>query len=294
MTQLLKYTLLLLSFICFTQLSYGQKKKGKKETSSDTTQTIILTEDSKPTIELNPGLKDKEEEKHKKNKKKKNVWYEIKTKKRFTVTYQRRRRVVEQFYVLKEYQAPSKHPKYKYYYDSKERRIVYTTAIREDFMPLHGPYKKFVDGALITNGIYYIGVKHGRWEEYTTDSTLRDKEYYYRGFPKESEITYWDGEQTKIKEVMPIMYERKDGYFKSYYESGRIKAEGEYKEGVKVGLWVEYYDKEIRRNKNKKRYIQYQKNPFEKGVEPKVTKEWDEDGFVEGEERRGNRRTRER
>ena len=71
---------------------------------------------------------------------------------------------------------------------------------------MHGPYKRMVGEQIIEEGIYYKGTKHGRWTEYDRHDILVDKRKYYKGWQKESKVKYYDDKQTKLKEVVPILY----------------------------------------------------------------------------------------
>lgn len=264
---------LLALFICPAGLQAQQKPK--KEAAS-AAEILELSEDSRPTIELNPGkVKDKEKEKRQK-KRKKNVFYGMKTRKRVTKVARGNNVTIEKFYVLKQYATPNRFLAEKYYYDKSQRKIVRTYQVDEKYgMPLHGSYQKLVNGEVVINGVFFVGGQHGRWEEYGPDMQLRDKLYYYQGYPKESEISYWDSEQTKIKEVIPIQYGQKHGTYLSYFESGRIAEVGEYDNGEKVGRWTEFYDRWV---KNQKREWQYKSSATAEDIEPYVLREWDESG----------------
>jgi len=249
----------------------------------------------KPTIELNPVKEKDNEKKFRKTKDKKNVFYELKTKKLFIREGKGKKVKYIQFHVLKKYQAPNPYIHDKYYFDLKTRAIEvsqnnYKTEDKK--MVLHGPYTVRQNGFVIEQGYFYIGGQHGRWEYYDYPKTrivtkdtayqdnvmlLRDKKYFYKGFPRDSEIKYYDAQQTKLKEVNPIQHGFQDGIYLSYYPSGNIKEKGKYQDGEKVGRWYEYYDAPP--PKNKKKELQYCKKPFDEGCNtPVVLRAWDEKG----------------
>ena len=127
---------------------------------------------------------------------------------------------------------------------------------------------------VIQKGIYYKGTRHGRWLTYNRDSTLFDKEKYYKGWPKESLVSYYDPqERKKMKEITPIEYGEKDGYYYRFFEDGQLAIMGEYRWDQKIGDWVEYYP-----NKKRKKIITYPKKAFEDNMRPYIKAEWNEKG----------------
>lgn len=276
----------LLAVLFFNFPLYSQKKPKKENPTAQNADnkeedeeefSFELDENATPTIELNP-YKEKEEEqkKVKKKKRKRKVFYGIKTKKRYIKTRKGRNTTIEIFHVLPEYDAPNKYMGEKYYFDPDKKEIVKSFYSHKKYgLPLHGEYKKYINDEMVLYGIFYKGGKHGRWEQFGGEGQLLDKKKFYEGFPKEAEITYYDGEQTKVKEVIPYHYGKRDGLYLKYYESGRIMEKGTYKEDVKVGRWNEYYD---RWDRNRKKETQYRHRPFDEDFEPFVMREWDEKG----------------
>ena len=103
---------------------------------------------------------------------------------------------------------------------------------------------------------------------------VQDKEKYYKGWPKESLVTYYDpNERKKLKEITPIEYGEKEGYYYYFHENGQIAVVGEYHWGERINDWIEKYP-----NGKRKKIITYPKAPFEKDARPFVRKEWDEKG----------------
>jgi len=214
----------------------------------------------------------------KKKKRKRNVFYDIKTKKGFTRSGFGDDQVVELFYYLKEYQEPDAYVRDAYWYDFKKRKVANSRNINKKYAGiLHGPYAKMMGDQLIEEGIFYKGTKHGRWMRFNKYDILQEKKKWYRGWPKESRVGYYeDKEPRKMREIIPVHYGEKDGEYYAFHENGQIAVIGEYKFDQKVGLWREYY---IERNR-RKREVQYPKDPFEKGYVPFIAKEWDEGGNV--------------
>jgi len=187
------------------------------------------------------------------------------------------RTIIEKFTVLKQYHQPSVYPRETYWYDSKAQRVSASVIKdKEKALILHGPYRRYQNGELLEEGFYYLGAKDGRWEKYDAKFMLLDKQKWHRGFPAESQITYYDSAHTKIKEVMPKEFGKLHGQYMAFYEGGQLAAEGKYDNGVKVGRWTEYY--QYRRQR--KKITQYGKDRWEESFEPYLISEWDEKGKV--------------
>ncbi|MFT4734961.1 MAG: antitoxin component YwqK of YwqJK toxin-antitoxin module [Arcticibacterium sp.] len=179
-----------------------------------------------------------------------------------------------EFYTLEDFQAPDVYAKSVFWYDLRRRRIV--EAISRDPRNnklMHGPYKEYLGETLVKEGFYYLGTLDGRWETYDKEFILLDKEYYNRGFYKDSEISYFDGGKEKIKEVVPMIYGKKTGEYFRFYKNGILAEEGQYDDGAKVGGWIEYYDSGNRRRKE----IQYPHDVYDK-AEPILLREFSSDG----------------
>ena len=87
-------------------------------------------------------------------------------------------------------------------------------------------------------------------------------------------MTYYDpNERKKLKEITPIEYGEKEGYYYYFHENGQIAVVGEYHWGERINDWIENYP-----NGKRKKIITYPKEPFEKDARPFVRKEWDEKG----------------
>ncbi len=269
------------------------QKKNKKEQEQDTL-LVQSNPNFKPTLEINPYAIEEDKKKRKKKKRKKKVFYGIKTKVRYTKEYSRNRRnvIFRKIHVLKEPVKPNMYVHEVYFYDAKRKKIesTYPDRYKPEMGPLlHGAYERTIDGILVDRGIFYKGTKHGRWEKYGNGMELLEKEYFYRGHPKNSEITYYDINQKKVKEVIPIQYGKKEGVYLAFYESGRIKTKGEYRDDIKVGRWYEYYDRERSNNKKETQYVN-RNRPYEDEFEPYVLREWDEKGQKIVDNRKGRNR----
>ncbi len=242
----------------------------------------------------------------KKKKKKRRVYYGHKTKRGFTKKGRRDRMQVEVFYYLKEFHEPSPYIRDIYWYDIKKRKIEKDRPNRidpEKALILHGPYKRIVGDEVVEKGIFYMGTKHGRWEEWKVErtqkfkdtieveeKTLVTKEKYNRGFTKESELLFYDGEKTKIKEVTPILHGELQGYYFYFFENGKIATQGQYLHGEKAGKWYEYQMSGPRHYK--KRITVYPDQFTKEDFEPYIMMEWDETGHVSYDKEEEDKRLR--
>ena len=270
------------------QRSPGDKKKQKDSVAitpiRDTTDLFIIDPETQVPLTINLEAEDEEaelekENKKKKKKKKKNVFYGLKTKKGFSRKGAGENSVMELFRYLKNYEAPDPYVRDVYWYDTKRKQIRTTHNIKEKkALILHGPYKKITDdGQVLEEGMFYKGTKHGRWTSYNKRDILMGKNKYTKGWPRESEIEYYDEEaRQKIKEVVPIEYGEEEGYYFYFHPGGRVAVEGEYQQGKKVGLWTEYYDFERR----PKKQIKYPDDPYDDQTKPYISKEWNPEGQV--------------
>ena len=211
----------------------------------------------------------------KKKKPKRNTFYGIKTRKGYARRGTGERTVLELFYVLKVHEKPSIFVRDIYWYDYTRREVRKTA----NFDPkrgvlLHGPYKKLMNGVVIEEGIFYKGTKHGRWMQHDRNDVLTDKEKYYKGWPKESIVTYYDPvERKRVKEMIPVEIDEREGYYFMFHENGTIAVTGEYKWDQKVGDWIENYP-----NGKRKRILAYPNEPYDDTFRPFIRKEWDEKG----------------
>jgi antitoxin component YwqK of YwqJK toxin-antitoxin module len=212
----------------------------------------------------------------KKKKPKRKTFYGIKTKKGFTRKGFGDKMVLELFYVMKK-----KNEKFTgfardiYWYDYTRREVRKSSTFDpKKGVLLHGPYKKMIGQVVVAEGIYYKGAKHGRWMSYNRQDLVEDKSKFYKGWPKDSYVTYYDPNERKhLKEVTPVEYGEKDGYYYMLHENGAVAVYGEFQWNEKIGDWIENYP-----NGKRKRIIAYPKEPFEKESKPFIRKEWDEKG----------------
>ena len=212
---------------------------------------------------------------NKKKKPKKNTFYGIRTRKGYARRGVGDRATLELFYVLKTPEKPSVFVRDIYWYDYTRREVRKTTNfdIKKGVL-LHGPYKKLMNGVVLEEGIFYKGTKHGRWMQFDRNDILSDKEKYYKGWPKESIVTYYDPvERKKVKELIPVEIDEREGFYFLFHENGTIAVTGEFRWNQKVGDWIENYP-----NGKRKRILAYPIEPYDETFKPFIRKEWDEKG----------------
>jgi hypothetical protein len=165
-----------------------------------------------------------------------------------------------------------------WWYDPAQSRIV-TGTINENKSAqiCHGPFRRMINQNIQEQGFFYMGAKDGRWETYGPEGELINKQYYRRGFPVESTIHYYDTEEKKIKEVIPIVYGKVRGQYRSYFPSGNVKEEGQLDDSVRVGRWREYY--EFGTGGRLKKEMRYGKDKFDT-QEVEVIQERDAQGKI--------------
>ena len=243
---------------------------GDTEDGFSLINEMPLTLNMERELELTEEAKDAQKRKEKRRKKK--VFYGLKTKKGFAKRGYGDKVELEIFYYLKDYKETDPYVPEVYWFDFTRKRIRNTGKIEDKRgVILHGPYKKIIGEQIVSEGIYYKGTRHGRWTEYYGNDVLSDKRKYYKGWPKDSKVRYHDDKQTKLKEVVPIVYGKKEGTYYYFHENGTVGIKGEYKDDVKVGKWTEYYSFMRRRKKE----IQYPTDPYDKSYQPFISKEWD-------------------
>lgn len=212
----------------------------------------------------------------KKKKRKKNVFYGLKSKKFFVKKGTGDRTIFETFYYLREPIETDPYVRDIFWYDFDSKRIKNSRNVaNKKAAILHGPYEKFkADGTVLEKGIYYKGTRHGRWTKYDNNNVLLDKRKFFKGWPKESLVSYYDVDRKKLKEIIPIEYGEKEGNYFLFHDNGAIAVSGEYENGERVNIWREYY--KFRRRKKKE--VQFRKNAYDEKFNTFVIKEWNDKG----------------
>ena len=234
----------------------------------------------KPVIWEDTLASDKRKKREKKIPKK--TFWGIKTKKAYTKVVAGRKTTYELFYVLKKSKDPDPYVRELWWYHRKKRKVSNTPIPpkeKEYAVYLHGPYEKRINKVTVEQGQFYVGAKTGRWETNagTEDEILLEKRKFYKGFPKEAKVTYYDANQTQVQEVIPYENGELHGIYLKYYQNGTLAEEGRYEFGQKIGVWKTYFE-------NKKRVkleIQYPPDAWAADtVEPAKLREFNEQGLV--------------
>jgi antitoxin component YwqK of YwqJK toxin-antitoxin module len=183
--------------------------------------------------------------------------------------------IIEKFYVVKDMHNPPAHVEDVHYYHKEKRSVMIGTKFKEENGYLmHGSYSKTQGDQILSQGEFYLGAKHGRWETFDKNFVLQEKHYFSKGFPRDSEINYHDTKSTKIKEIIPIQHGLRHGQYIAFYPSGRVAERGQYADGVKIGRWREFNDSD---NFPRKREVVHRRRPYD-NTEPYVAREWDSKG----------------
>ena len=212
----------------------------------------------------------------KKEKKNKKVFWGIKTKRGYTKNGFGDNVVVELFHYLKDkdYVGPDEYDRDFYWYDFKRKKIVNSLNAKPGKSGvMHGHYIKKIGDQVLEEGYFYKGKKHGRWVRLNKSDILQDKKIYWKGWPEESLLSFYDFQRTKLKEVIPVHFGEREGTYYAFHPNGEVAAVGNYKFGQKVGLWREFYP-----NRRIKREIHYPDKPFQKDARPFIVKEYAENG----------------
>lgn len=268
-----KYILIL--FTAFLCTGITQNAVAQDDKKSDRQRTF--TRDSIPELDLNRDTTKQESKRKKKIKKR--IFFGKKCKKGFTKKGKKEKQVIETFWYLKTFELPDPYIKDIYVFDMKDRKILERDEILETdksrYKILHGPYKRTVGGDPVEIGIFYVGMKHGRWEKFGKGFILTDKIRFYRGWQRDADITYFDNDRKKVKEVLPYKYKVLQGSYYLFSETGQVLVHGKYQDDQKVGKWVEYFAENGRRRKE----TSYPKDIY-KGEQfvPFVLNEWDDVG----------------
>jgi hypothetical protein len=190
------------------------------------------------------------------------------------------RMTVEEVHVVKyvEDEALSPYSQEISIFDPAQSRVV-SIPLRDakNAQICHGPFKKYVNQKLIEEGFYYMGVKDGRWENYSSENELENKVYYEKGFTAGSILHYYDASKKKIQEVIPRFYGKIRGTYYAFYPNGSLKEDGRLDDSVKVGRWREYH--EVGSGGRLKKEWKYGKDKFDT-AEPLLIQERDQQSKI--------------
>lgn len=212
----------------------------------------------------------------------KNEYEGIKIEKRIAQYGNGNKLTMEEFNVLNDDAEISMYAREIRWFDFKMQRT--STAViknMEEAAILHGPYKKYIGEDLVEEGFFYLGTKHGRWarygKEFDNDFVLLDKTTYKKGYLANSKITYYDTDNKKLKEVMPMNMGKQSGEYVEYYASGNLKTEGHFDDGRQTGKWIEYHEFG-KTNGRRKKETMHGKDKFDTEFESFIIREFDNNG----------------
>ncbi len=210
----------------------------------------------------------------------KDEYEQIKTERRLGNYGSGTRSTLEEINVVKyvEDEAISPYVNEIWWFDPAQSRIV-TGSLKDNRSAqiCHGPFRRMTNQNVQEQGFFYMGAKDGRWETYGPDGELINKQYFRRGFPVESKISYYDAEQKKIQEITPVVFGKIRGQYRAFYPSGNVKEEGMLDDSVRVGRWREYY--EFGNGGRLKKEWRYGKDKFDT-QEPELIQERDPQGKI--------------
>nr|GEZ37554.1 hypothetical protein [Tanacetum cinerariifolium] len=156
---------------------------------------------------------EKADQRKAKTPKKKKLFLGERTKKGFYKTGTGKSQEIVIFYYLKTFKQPNPMAPAAFYYNPRKHKIF---AANGELDPsadkvLHGPFKRIRNKQVIETGYYAFGTKHLRWERYDAKGGLTLKSHYEMGFPRDANISYYDGGNTMIKEVVPYVNGKLEG-----------------------------------------------------------------------------------
>ncbi|WP_162910817.1 toxin-antitoxin system YwqK family antitoxin [Hymenobacter oligotrophus] len=263
--------------------SLGGTRADTLAATRDTVKAPSLSTAKKLSKEEQRKAEEKQKEAQRKAlaKRKKNVFLGEPIKKGFAKSGAKgRNQVIEIFYYLKVPKQPNAYAPSKWYFNVAKRRIEKTASAAEadpgKYKVLHGPYRKMQGGKVVETGFYYVGTRHLRWERYNKENILLSKVHYEQGFPRDAHISYYDGGQTMVKEVIPYIDGKLEGEYVSFKPNGQLDWAGEFENGRKVGTWTKYWGFRNRRHYE----YQYGDSGFDPEQEPVLVKEYNRNGVL--------------
>jgi antitoxin component YwqK of YwqJK toxin-antitoxin module len=266
----------LLIFFSLPILAQEQSVESLFRVNYDTPLTIDLEEEELEENQLDPSERiEKEEKKHPRD------FWGKRTKRGHIKVRVRGSVVTETFHYLKKKDMegiqPGEYDQDFYYFDFKKRRIVNSRRIPDHRIGiLHGHYEKKLDNdeeQLLEEGYFYKGQKHKRWIRLNSSDILIDKTVFWKGYPEESRLAFYDPQREKLKEAIPVIFGEREGDYYAFYPDGEIAVTGKYVHDYRVGMWREYHP-----NNKVKREIRYPENPFETKASPVILREYDREG----------------
>jgi antitoxin component YwqK of YwqJK toxin-antitoxin module len=253
-------------------------------TARDTVNAPTLATGKKLTKEEQRKAEEKLKEEQRKasaKRKKKSIFLGERIKKAYTKSGPKgRNQVIEIFYVMKTPKQPNAYAPTKWYFNPAKKRIEKTVSTAEadltKYKVLHGPYKKLQGGKVVETGFFFMGTRHLRWERFNRENILLSKVHYEQGFPRDANISYYDGARTMVKEVIPYVDGKLEGDYISFKNDGQLDWAGQFENGRKVGTWTKYWGFRNRRHYE----YEYGESGYEPEAEPVLVKEYNRNGVL--------------
>ncbi|MGI4741828.1 MAG: hypothetical protein ACRYG7_42225 [Janthinobacterium lividum] len=229
------------------------------------------------TKEEERAAKEADKAAQRKPNKKKKLFLGERIKKGYFKTGTGKSQVITVFYYLKTFKQPSAMSPAVYYYNPRKHKIFTANGELDPATDkvLHGPIKYMRNNQVIKSGYYALGTKHLRWEEYDGKGNLTAKTHFEMGFPRDANISYYDGGNTMIREVVPYVNGKLEGDYVKYTADGKREWMGHFENGRRVGQWTNYWD-----YKGYRHYVfQYGETGYEPEVaEPELVREYSHGG----------------
>jgi antitoxin component YwqK of YwqJK toxin-antitoxin module len=245
-------------------------RKGQPKLSTAGRKAVLTKEEER-------AAKEAEKAAQRKPNTKKKLFLGERIKKGYFKTGQGKNQVITVFYYLKTFRQPSGMAPAVYYYSPRKHKIFTASGELDPTTDkvLHGPIKRMVGTQVIETGYYAMGTKHLRWERFDNKGNLLVKSHYEMGYPRDANISYYDGGNTMVKEVVPYVNGKLEGDYAKFTADGKREWTGHFENGRRIGEWTNYWD-----YKGYRHYVfQYGDSGYEPEVaEPELIREYSHGG----------------
>jgi antitoxin component YwqK of YwqJK toxin-antitoxin module len=245
-------------------------RKGQPKLSTAGRKAVLTKEEER-------AAKEAEKAAQRKPNTKKKLFLGERIKKGYFKTGQGKSQVITVFYYLKTFRQPSGMAPAVYYYSPRKHKIFTASGELDPTTDkvLHGPIKRMQGTQVIETGYYAMGTKHLRWERFDSKGNLLVKSHYEMGYPRDANISYYDGGNTMVKEVVPYVNGKLEGDYAKFTADGKREWTGHFENGRRVGEWTNYWD-----YKGYRHYVfQYGDSGYEPEVaEPELIREYSHGG----------------
>ena len=134
---------------------------------------------------------------------------------------------------------------------------------KENLSKQSSTYWDFNKTQIQSKGKYYVdelgqtNEKHGKWQYFDRLGELEEERNYYRDMLYGEVILYYPN--GKKRQQGYFKYDKQDSVYREWYETGNLKMEGTYINGVEIGHWKHYYVdgtlKSVEEIKGEDRYV---------------------------------------